>query len=389
MPDVTPLLVPQVNVNDETVLLVRWTVPQFAEVTAGGVVCEVETSKATSEVTADRSGVLMQSAPVGVRVRIGEAIGAIGPTQEAVAAFADSLATATTKMASVAPSSIGIRATPKARALAERHGIALADVAPRAHGTVKETDVQQFLSDHPTISATQPAPAVDTVRTDSLEYVGTLSPFESAVAATLRRSTADLILTSIDRDCRLTTVNAAIERALSGGRMLSVLHFVIAAAARALPRHARLISVLRDGSLYRHRSIEVAFVARTDDGRLFTPVLRGADQLDVAAIAKACQAATFKIVRGAIKADELEGACFTVSQVPVPGTTRVVALPNSGQSAILGVSSERTVLELHDGAVVQRPVVTLTLTYDHALCDGVYAAEFLADMSAILEGGLS
>jgi pyruvate/2-oxoglutarate dehydrogenase complex dihydrolipoamide acyltransferase (E2) component len=58
----------------------------------------------------------------------------------------------------------------------------------------------------------------------------------------------------------------------------------------------------------------------------------------------------------------------------------VAALPSFGQSAILGVSAERQHLELVDGTVRAQAVVTLTLAYDHTLCDGVYAAEFLADV---------
>ena len=90
-------------------------------------------------------------------------------------------------------------------------------------------------------------------------------------------------------------------------------------------------------------------------------------------------------MRGNIKAEDLEGACFTISHVAVGGTTRVAALPSFGQSAILGVSAERPSIELVDGAVVPRPLVTLTLTYDHALCDGVYAANFLAALVGDLQ----
>jgi len=111
---------PQVNVNDETVLLVRWSVPQYAEVGAGEVVCLVETSKASSEVEASRAGVLMQTAEVGTRIRIGAPIGAIGPTKEAVVAFAaarpDERSAGTDRQA---------RATPKARGLAAEHGVAI------------------------------------------------------------------------------------------------------------------------------------------------------------------------------------------------------------------------------------------------------------------------
>ena len=92
-----------------------------------------------------------------------------------------------------------------------------------------------------------------------------------------------------------------------------------------------------------------------------------------------------RAMRGTAKADELEGAAFTISQVPVPGTTRVMALPSFGQSAILGVSAERIAVGWSDGGAVAQPTVTLTLSYDHALCDGVYAANFLAALVKDLE----
>ena len=90
-------------------------------------------------------------------------------------------------------------------------------------------------------------------------------------------------------------------------------------------------------------------------------------------------------MRGTAKAEDFDGAAFTISQVPVPGTTRVVALPSFGQSAILGVSAERTSVGWVDGAAVAQPMVTFTLSYDHALCDGVYAANFLAALVKDLE----
>ena len=92
------------------------------------------------------------------------------------------------------------------------------------------------------------------------------------------------------------------------------------------------------------------------------------------------------ILRNRIRAEELQGAAFTISQVSVPGTTRVVGLPSFGQSAILGVSAERTTVVMDGAGGVQAvPTVTLTLNYDHALCDGMYAAGFLAEVVKHLE----
>ena len=355
----TLLVVPQVNVNDDTVLLVRWSVAPDSTVSAGDAVCDVETTKAASEVTAHAGGVLVQSATAGTRVRVGEMIGAIGPSREAAAACIASHAEA-------ARSNAATGATPKATALAEHHGVSLDAVrAGGVRGTIKETDVQRFLS---SVTAGLPAGL-----SAYLEREGPVPAFDAAVAANLRRSTSQLILTTVDMDCELSSARAAIQQSLAAGKMVSLLHLVIAAVARALPGFPRLMSFAHDGSLYRYKAVDVAFVARTSDGRLFTPVMRAANASSVDEIAKAAQAATMRVLRGSAKAEELEGAAFTISQVPVPGTTRVVALPSFGQSAILGVSAERG------------SIVTFTLNYDHALCDGVYAATFLAAVVKDLE----
>jgi pyruvate/2-oxoglutarate dehydrogenase complex dihydrolipoamide acyltransferase (E2) component len=334
------------------------------------VVCEVETSKATAEVTADRGGVLVQSAEAPIRVRIGETIGVIGPTREAAEALLQAAAAQEVKAAPAAGAAV--KATPKARALAARHGVSLDAVAQdNVHGTIKESDVRRFVG----------PPGL----TQYLQREGTIPAFAAAVAANLRRSTDHLILASIDADCRLTAAHVVIQQSLAAGRMVSLLHLLIAATSRVLPRFPRLMSFAYDGSLYRYRSLDIAFVTRTPDGRLYTPVVRSADGLELDGIAKVCQAEILRIMRGTVTVEELEGACFTISQVPVGRTTRVMALPSFGQSAILGVSAERPALDLVDGGVVERPMVTLTLSYDHTLCDGVYAAGFLADLVDHLE----
>lgn len=371
MATVTPLVVPQVNVNDETVRLARWSVPDGATVTAGDAVCDVETTKAASEITADAAGVLVQSATAGDQVGVGAVIGAIGPTREAAAAFLAERVTAARPVA-------GSGATPKAAALAAQHGVSLDQVrAAGVQGTIKETDVRRFID--------ASAKALPAGLDKYLFLEGALPGFDAAIAANLRRSTQGLILTSVDMDCRLSAAHTVVKEAQVAGRMVSFLHLVIAAVGRALPSFPRLTSFVWEGSLYRHHAVDIAFVARAGDGKLFTPVLRAVDQLSLADIAKASQAAALRAMRGTARVEDFEGAAFTISQVPVPGTTRVAALPSFGQSAILGVSSERMAVGWVDGVAVPQPMVTFTLSYDHALCDGVYAASFLAALVKDLE----
>jgi pyruvate dehydrogenase E2 component (dihydrolipoamide acetyltransferase) len=372
----TPLVVPQVNVNDDSVLLVRWVVAQYAQVAAGETVCEVETSKATAEVATDRAGILVQSVEAQVRVRIGDAIGAVGRTREEAEASLHR---------PPAVRVLATSATPKAAALAARRGVSL-DAVARAgvRGTIKESDVRSFL-DQAGASEPSPAAALPASLEKYLDAAGPITPFDAVVAANLRRSASRLLLTTVDADCPLDAAHRVISQTLEQGRMASLLHLVIAAAARVLPRHSRLMSFAHDGIVYRYRSVDIAFVARTPDGRLYTPVVRDADRTDLEGVTRACLAATLRVMRGTVTADELEGGCITISHVPVAGTTRVAALPNFGQSAILGVSAERQTAAVVDGVLVARPIVTLTLTYDHTLCDGFYAARFLADLTGELQ----
>jgi pyruvate/2-oxoglutarate dehydrogenase complex dihydrolipoamide acyltransferase (E2) component len=68
--------------------------------------------------------------------------------------------------------------------------------------------------------------------------------------------------------------------------------------------------------------------------------------------------------------------------------TRFVALPNRYQSAILAISGERPVAAIIDGNLAERPTATLTLSYDHQLCDGMYAADFLDTLVSEMENML-
>ena len=366
------VVVPQVNVNDDDVVLARWHVAAGATVAAGDPICDVETTKAASEITAPRHGVIAFTVEPGIRIAVGGVLAAIGASaSEASAALASS---ATQKDSGAST----ISATAKARALAARHGISLEAVhRSGVRGTIKESDVQRFVGGGDAKAAAPVSP--------HLIEDGPISPFDVAVATSLRRAGAQLISTTVDMDCRLSAAHGRIKDAQSRGVMLSTLHLLVSTVSQVLPKFPQLTSLIHNNIRYRHRQLDVAFVARTSDGRLFTPVLKNTAALTPEEIAKVCAAATLRAMRGTLKAEELEGAAFTISQVPVAGTTRVVALPSYGQSAILGVSAERQSVEWVAGVAQPVPIVTLTLNYDHALCDGVLAANFLSAVVVAME----
>jgi pyruvate dehydrogenase E2 component (dihydrolipoamide acetyltransferase) len=149
--------------------------------------------------------------------------------------------------------------------------------------------------------------------------------------------------------------------------------------------YARLMSFYHTDHVFRYRKLDIGFVVRTPDGRLYTPVVRGVDRLDVKEIARRCLAAGLSVNHGRVRPEDLDGACFTVSHITTRGLTRFTALPGRFQSAILAVAPERSLVTLSNGQVSHTPVSTLTLSYDHTLCDGVYAAEFLDRLAEEME----
>jgi len=382
MKQVFPIIIPLLNINDEMVLLVEWLVDQGASVNPGDAICEVETSKAAAELMAEHAGVIFQTATPQSMVRVGERIGLIGPNVDTIEAYLSSKVGARDQSSLRDTQKTSLQATARAQALAARYGVALEQVeAMGVLGTIKEADVQRYLSAQRRV----PEPPMETraqagLPPAILAYVmheGELSRHELSVAQNLEQSLRSVLLATIDAELDLTSIKQGIQLAQKHGTMLSLSHIIMCALGRALPHYPRLISFRHNHQVYRYRKLDVAFVVRTLDGRLYTPVVRRVDKLDVGQVAQACHTAAMRVNRGRVKPKDLEGACFTISHMSPRTVMRFAALPNRFQSAILAIAGERTVLTLRDDQVSQVPVTTLTLSYDHALCDAVYAAEFL------------
>ncbi len=380
--DAFPILVPQLNVNDEQVRFVRWLVEPGDTVAAGQVICVVETSKAATDLEAERSGVVVPTAAPDEMVGVGGRIGYIGASREA----AEAALTAERSVAPAIAADDAPRATPRAQALAREQGLSLAEVAALGvPGTIKEEDVRRALAARGPSEPVRQAPVLPGDLTSRVTEGQPLGRHERAALDGLEETARSLILATVDYELDLSRVRERLRAAQRDGLMLSLMHLAIAAAGRVLPKFPRLMSVRRGTTVFTYRGVDVAFLVRTPDGRLFTPVVRAADTLDAAAVARACGAMSMRVHRGRIAPEDLDGGCFTVSSVAEPGVSRFVALPNRYQSAILAVAAEREVVRIVDGTPAGVPVVTLVLSYDHGLCDGILAAQFLRAVGEEME----
>lgn len=132
---------------------------------------------------------------------------------------------------------------------------------------------------------------------------------------------------------------------------------------------------------FAHADISVAV---SIDGGLITPIVRGADTRSVTDISATIGDLVTRAKTGRLAPEEFQGGTFSVSNLGMYGVPAFDAIINPPQAAILAIGAARTVPWFEDQDVVPRTVLTVTLSSDHRVVDGALAAEFLAELAAIV-----
>ena len=160
---------------------------------------------------------------------------------------------------------------------------------------------------------------------------------------------------------------------------------VVKAAALALREHPLANGSYRDDRFVLHGRRNVGIAVATE-GALVVPTIFDADKRSVGAIASEARRLAAAVRDGTVTPAELSGATFTVSNLGMYGMTAITPVINVPQAAILGVGAMRDVLARDEhGAVVDRKLLTLTLSCDHRILYGADAARFLSSIRTVLE----
>jgi len=169
------------------------------------------------------------------------------------------------------------------------------------------------------------------------------------------------------------------------GAKLTPLAFLVKATVAALKQYPDFNSSLDpsgQNQVYK-KYFHVGFAADTPNG-LVVPVIRDADKKNVFEIAKELGDLAAKARDGKLKADEMQGGCFSISSLGGIGGTAFTPIVNAPEVAILGVSKSQ-MKPVWDGKAFQpRLMLPLSLSYDHRVIDGAAAARFTTFLSKIL-----
>ncbi len=169
------------------------------------------------------------------------------------------------------------------------------------------------------------------------------------------------------------------------GFSLTYLPYVVAAAVAALREHPEVNATFNGDSIIVHRDLNVGISVGLED-TLVVPVIKRADGLSLAGLARAINDLATRARNKKLQADDLAGGTFTVNNSGTFGTLFSYSVINPGQAGILTMEAivERPVAV--DGMIGIKPMMYLCFSFDHRVLDGLQAARYLVSCRKWLEG---
>ncbi len=410
----------------------RWFKSVGDPVAEDEVLFEVSTDKVDSEVPSPVAGYLAEiKVPEGETVDVGTVLavvsdaapseGAQAPTgQPPVPEAAPPPAPAEQPAAAPAPAAPAPAApapapaapadgdgkvlSPVVRRLISEHGLDASSIpGTGVGGRVTRSDVQRVIESGPAPAgapAPTPAraadrPAAPAPRSGSGDTVEKLNNIRRITGEHMVRSkaTSPHAMTAVEVDFeaveRVRTAHGESFRAAEGFG-LTYLPFISRAVIDALRDFPHLNATVGDGELIVHNYVNLAIAVDLDFDGLLAPVIHGADDKRLRAVARDIHDLANRARTKQLSADDITGGTFTISNSGPFGTFMVIPVINQPQVAILstdGVSRKPVVITGTDGseAIAIHSVGMLAMSWDHRAFDGAYSAAFLREVKSILE----
>ncbi len=250
-------------------------------------------------------------------------------------------------------------------------------------------------------AAPAPAPALATASTDadtSLvagESIEPMTAMRRGVMEHMRRSldTSAHVTSAIEVDLsRVVALRNKLKPELqTQGVNLTYLGFIARATVDTLQEYPWVNGEIRGQSIVTRQFVNLGIAVALEDGKgLIVPVVHNAQDLNLTGIARAIQELAERARTKKLLPDDVQGGSFTITNPGSFGTFHGTPIINQPQAAILGTYAlvKRPWVvqdELGNDVLAIRPIMNLTLTYDHRIVDGAYAGLFLHDLRSRLE----
>ena len=255
-------------------------------------------------------------------------------------------------------------------------------------GRVTKKDVQEFATRAKAATTAAPAPAQAAAPAEG-DQVVQLTRVRRLIAENMTRSKATIPHAWQTQEADMSGVvanrnanKAAFQK--QEGFSLTYLPYVMAATLSALREHPEVNSTFNETELIVHRDINLGVSVGLED-TLVVPVIRRADGLSIAGLARAVNDVAARARNKQLKADDLAGGTFTVNNSGTFGTLFSYSVINPGQAGILTMEAivERPMAV--KGMIGIKPMMYLCFSFDHRVLDGLQAARFLTSCRKWLE----
>ena len=277
--------------------------------------------------------------------------------------------------------------SPIAARMAADNGIDLRSVSGTGpNGRIIKRDIEAAIAAPPKAA---PAPSFT-----SSTVVGA-SPFRDETTTQMRRAIATRLAESIgpiptfyltveiEMDNSLE-LRKAVNSAIPEEQKISVNDIIVKAAAMALRKHPFVNSSYQDKSIRFYEQADIGVAVAIEDG-LITPIVRGADKKGFVEISSEIKDLAAKARARKLQPEQYTGATFSISNLGMFGIKEFTAIINPPEAGIIAVGAANQVPVVRDGQVVIRSIMNVTMSCDHRVVDGATGAKFLQTFKQMLE----
>jgi 2-oxoglutarate dehydrogenase E2 component (dihydrolipoamide succinyltransferase) len=394
--------VPAVGESISSGIVSVWHKKSGEQVKAGDPLFTLETDKVSTEIVAEKDGVLQTLVPEGAEVKIGEVVAEI---QEGAGDGAKPAAKTSEDKKETKPAAAAVEKTSDALSPAVRRIVTEEKLDPQEirgtgkGGRVTKNDAVTAAQNRtaPPESAPTPAQPAESPTEEKVPAQSAggrftrkkMSPLRRKIAAQLVMAQHTAAILTTFNECDMTAVQELRAKSQDAftkknGLKLGFMSFFIKAAVEALKAVPAINSRIEGDDIILNHYFDIGVAVGTERG-LVVPVVRDADKKSFAEVERDIAEYATKAREGKIKIEDLQGGTFTISNGGVYGSMMGTPILNPPQSGILGMHAiiKRPVVVKDE--VVIRPMMYLALSYDHRAVDGKEAVTFLVTLKQCLE----
>ena len=357
--------------------LVKWFKKPGEFVRDGDLLFAVMSDKGSSDIEAETTGVLTEVLVAeGEKAAVSSKLGSISPAEQPQ--DSDAGAKAKEQAPPSAPAAPPAqKSSPLAKKLAESAQIDLSKVP--SHSRVMAGDILEYLK-----SSDKAAPAGAAPENEPAEEIVPMNGMRKAIARNMQNSHMTSPTVTFNLSVDMTELRRCREQLKANGVKVSYTDFIVKFVAKALREFPQLNCSVSENRIIYKRYVNMGVAVSLENG-LVVPNIPDADKKSLTEISDELKELAAKAREGKLPLERLQGGTFTVTNLGMYGIESFSPIINQPEVAILGVNTIEEKPVVRGGEPVIRPMLNLSLTADHRVVDGAYAAQFLQRVKALME----